>query len=74
VILCNEKQLTPGAEGMNGLELANALLLSGKTGREVSIPVSRKEIKSLYKKLVAKSKSRKIGETKRVTDPAHAPK
>jgi hypothetical protein len=36
-----EPLLCPGEEGIRGLELADAMLLSGNTGRPVDVPVDR---------------------------------
>ena len=70
-VLYREKQLTRGQESIDGIELANALLLSGMKEEEVKLPVNRKKIVELYKKLVASSKPRKLVSTKRETDPGH---
>jgi predicted dehydrogenase len=67
-VLYGEKLLSPGSEGGSSLELANAILFSGKKNKEVKIPLNRKEFSKFFGTLVARSKVRKVKETKRVTD------
>lgn len=70
-ILFGEKLLAPGKEAIGALELSNAMILSGKTGKEVKIPVSRKAYDDLLKQLCRKySGKKKLKETKRITDPS----
>jgi len=54
-ILKKEKLLIPGAEGMMALELGNAILLSGKKGAPVKLPLKRGEVKRLLDGLQRKS-------------------
>lgn len=54
-VLYGEELLAPGVEGINSLELANALLFSGMEKKEVTLPVDRKEFIKFFDKLVADS-------------------
>jgi predicted dehydrogenase len=67
-VLCGEELLAPGYEGVRSLELANAMLFSGKRKKEVDLPLNRREFRKYFDKLVAGSKERNVCETKRVTD------
>jgi len=64
-VLYGEELLAPGVEGINSLELSNALLFSGMEKKEVTLPVDRKEFIKFFDKLVADSKERTVKETKR---------
>lgn len=69
-ILQGEPLISPGAEAINQLELADAILLSGFTGKPVDIPVDR----AAFDKWLAGMKRRypgkkSTGPTKRITDP-----
>jgi len=69
-ILYGEPLLAPGAEGIRSLELANAILLSSRKGKPVSIPINRRAFANLLKQLRATSKyMKKVVEVKRETDP-----
>jgi predicted dehydrogenase len=68
-ILYGEPQLTPGEEGLNAVELINAIILSGKTGKTVSVPVNRAEYDALIAELQASSKAKTTVSEQRVTDP-----
>ena len=72
-ILHGETLLTPGAEGINGLELADAILLSGdQGGAPVSVPVDREAFDAFIARKQAGSKAKKdVGPTQRITDPGH---
>jgi len=48
-----------GDEGINGLELGNAMLMSGLTGETVKIPTPRTKFDKLLKDLVSKSTFKK---------------
>lgn len=68
--LCKgEKLIAPATEGIHGLELGNAMLMSGLTGKPVDIPTPRKKFhdmladmakKSTFKKPKPKTKSQKV--------------
>ena len=47
------RPLAPGDEAIWSLELANAIILSGKTGKDVEFPVSRSGYDRLLRKLIA---------------------
>ena len=69
-ILQGESLISPGPEAINQLELADAILLSGFTGKPVDIPVDR----AAFDKWLAGMKRRypgkkSAGPAKRITDP-----
>ena len=68
-ILRGEPLVAPGEEGLNALELINAIILSGKRGRTVSIPVDRAEYETLLKELRQGSRGKSRVRAQRVTDP-----
>jgi predicted dehydrogenase len=70
-ILHGETLLTPGASGLDSLELANAITLSSHTGKPVNLPLSRAAYDRLLKDLIAKSTFKKTAHNQRVTDPLH---
>ncbi len=51
-----ETLIAPMAEGINGLELGNAMLMSGVTGETVSMPMDSAKYAEMLAKLVATSK------------------
>jgi len=57
----NDKSLlvAEAIEGINALELGNAMLMSGLTGEPVDIPTPRAKFDRMMKELAAKSKTRK---------------
>ena len=73
-ILHGDTLLTPGPEGINGLELANAILLSGdQGGAPVSVPVDREAFDAFIARKQAESKDKEdVGPAQRVTDPNFA--
>lgn len=70
-ILYGEPLLTPGEEGLNALELINGIILSGKTGRRVDLPVDRAEYDTLIESLKATSRLKTSVSERRETDPQH---
>ena len=70
-ILYDEPLISPGAEGLNAVELINGIILSGKTGKTVSVPVPRAEYNALIAELQAQSKDKTTLREQRVTDPNH---
>ena len=50
--------IAPGAEGGTSLELANAIVFSSYTGKEVSLPLDRQVFDRLLRKLVRTSKGK----------------
>ena len=69
-----EPLIVPGECGLASLELANAIIMSSKLGKEVKLPISRSGYDKLMKELQAGSKSKKGVKIIRVTDPAHVTK
>lgn len=70
-ILYGEPLLTPGEEGLNALELINGIILSGKTGKKVTLPVDRAEYDTLIESLKATSRLKTSVAERRETDPQH---
>lgn len=68
-ILRGEPLVAPGEEGLNALELINAIILSGKRGKTVSIPVDRAEYETLLSELRQGSRGKARLREQRVTDP-----
>ena len=58
-ILDGTELIAPMEEGINGLELGNAMLYSGLTGNEVTLPLDAGRYAVLLKKLIAGSRCRK---------------
>ena len=70
-----EPLLIDGAVGLKSLELANAIIMSSKLGREVELPLSRSGYNDLMSDLRATSKPKAdVKSDLRVTDPAHVVK
>ena len=71
-ILHGEPLIVPGEEGINSMELINAVILSGQNGgRPVEMPVDREEYEAFIEDLKKTSKVGKSGPARRVTDPQH---
>jgi len=70
-ILFGEELIAPGEEGIWSVEFINALILSGKKGKSVDIPVDREEYEELLNALKKTSREKKVAKTKRITDPRH---
>ena len=68
-ILFGEPLIAPGEDGLNAVELINGLMLSGKTGKTVSVPVDRAEYERLITELQATSRQKAAVKEQRVTDP-----
>ena len=58
-ILDGEPLLAPAGEGMNSVELANAMLLSGALGEEVALPLDGVRYEALLNERIAHSKPKK---------------
>lgn len=71
-ILFGEPLLSPGAEGINAVELINGIILSSKTGKSISVPVNRAEYDKLIDELKASSRAKSRVAEQRVTDPKFA--
>jgi predicted dehydrogenase len=71
-ILHGEPLLSPGADGLMSLELANAITLSSQKGAAVDLPVDREEFHEVMEGLRATSSFKdEWGETQAETDPQH---
>lgn len=55
-VLDGEPLLAPGTEGLAAIELANAMIMSGVTGRPINIPTPRTAYEKLLKDLAAKAR------------------
>jgi predicted dehydrogenase len=71
-ILHGETLMAPGAEGLNAVEMINGMILSGKRGKPVSVPVDRAEYDALIEELKASSAEKTTVKEQRVTDPKFA--
>jgi len=67
-ILYGEDLIAPGVEGIKTVEMINAMILSGKTGEPVEIPVDRARYDSLLDELKRRSVAKKTGPDLRITD------
>ena len=71
-ILSGEELIAPGVEGLSTVEMINAIILSGKTGEPVSIPVDRGRYDEFLAGLREGSAAKKRGgPDKRITDNVH---
>jgi len=68
-ILYGEPLIAPGAEGLRAVELINAVILSGHTGKEVTLPVNRRKYDRLLNELKKQSAGKKTVRAIRETDP-----
>jgi predicted dehydrogenase len=68
-IIHGEPLVAPGAEGIWAVELINALILSGHTGKEVALPVDRRKYDRLLAQLKRGSKEKGAVSAVRETDP-----
>ena len=70
VILAGGGQLqAPGAEGLMTVEFIDALIWSGRAGKAVKLPVSRKRYDTFIEELVKTSRAKTNVREQRVTDP-----
>ena len=69
-ILHGEALIAPGNDALAGLELANAMLLSGHKGKPMDIPLDRSEYDSFIAEMQATSKEKTV-QDQRITDPNH---
>ncbi len=63
-VLDGKELLAPGAEGINGVELANAMQLSGITGQTVDLPIKNTAYNRMLKGLIADSAKKKTKKAK----------
>ena len=71
-ILYGEPLIAPGEEGLNAVELIDGIIMSGKKGKTVSLPVDRAEYDALIETLKASSQAKAVVSEQRVTDPNFA--
>lgn len=69
-ILRGDKLLCSATNGLGQIELANAIIMSGVTGREVKLPLSRSGYDKVLAGLRRTSKKKNV-KTVRITDPQH---
>ncbi len=70
-LLNGEKLVSPGEDGLQSLELANAVWLSAQLGKAVKLPLSRRAYDKFLEKKRAESTFVKQVKDQRVTDPSH---
>jgi predicted dehydrogenase len=68
-VLYDEPLIVAGPEGLNGLELSNAIILSGQRGKPVDLPLDRDEYEALITELKATSRRKEAVRAQTVTDP-----
>ncbi len=68
-ILYGEPMLSPGEAGVNAVEMINGIILAGKTGGKISVPVDRARYSDMLDKLRATSREKTAVSEQRVTDP-----
>jgi predicted dehydrogenase len=64
-----EPLIAPGEDGLKSVEFINALILSGRKGKRVEIPVNRKEYDGFIEEMKKTSKPKEVVNVKRITDP-----
>ncbi len=70
-LLYGEPLISPGIEGINSVELINAMILSGRTGQSVDVPVDRARYDAFLAELQKTSVHKGTGPDKRITDNVH---
>ncbi len=68
-ILHGELLVAPGEDGLRSVEFINALILSGRKGKCVEIPVDRTEYDGFIEEMKKTSKPKEVVNVKRITDP-----
>jgi hypothetical protein len=58
-ILRGAELLAPAEEGIRGVQLANAMIMSGITGKPVDIPLDGDAYESMLQRLIAESSGKK---------------
>jgi len=71
-ILYDEPMVVCGADGLNAVEMIDGIILSGKRGKPVSVPVDRAEYDALILELKASSRAKTTVREQRITDPKFA--
>ena len=69
-ILEGEELIAPAVDGIHGLELGNAMLMSGLTGKPVDLPTDRDAFTRLIEELKSKSTFKKQTTTPEAKQPA----
>lgn len=69
-ILHGEPLISPGPDAIYSLELANAILLSGHSGKPVTLPVDRAAYDAFIEEKKATSQEKQV-QDQRITDPNH---
>jgi len=67
-ILHGEPLVTPGVEGLLSVEFINALILSGRQGRPVDLPLDREEYEAFIGEMQRTSTRKATGPDQRITD------
>jgi len=70
-LLHGEPLIAPGVEGINTVEMINAMILSGHTGEPVTLPVDRARYDAFLAELRRASTRKQVGPDRRVTDTVH---
>jgi len=70
-LLYGEDLVAPGVEGIKTVEMINAIILSGRTGEPVDVPVDRARYDAFLQDLVVTSQDKGTGPDRRVTDDVH---
>ncbi|NLV74772.1 MAG: Gfo/Idh/MocA family oxidoreductase [Chloroflexi bacterium] len=70
-ILHGEPLLSPGVDGLKTVEMINGIILSGKLGKAVDVPVDRAKYDVFLKEMVAGSKAKDSSADIRQTDHVH---
>ncbi|HNQ35883.1 MAG TPA: hypothetical protein PKN80_07465, partial [bacterium] len=68
-ILEGEPLIAPGSEGLWSVEFINALILSGRQGRPVDLPLDRDEYDRLLEDLRRNSRPKQVVRIQRKVDP-----
>jgi len=70
-LLYGEELIAPGVEGIKTVEMIDAMILSGKTGKPVDVPVDRALYDAFIEDMKRQSKPKDTGPDRRVTDDVH---
>lgn len=70
-IMHGEPLIAPGVEGINTVEMINAIILSGATGEAVDVPVDRARYDAFLQGKIKTSQVKRTGPDRRVTDTVH---
>ena len=70
-LLHGEPLIAPGVEGIKTVEMIDAMILSGRTGQPVDVPVDRARYDAFLTELRATSMRKQTGPDRRITDNVH---